>query len=176
MCGTACGACAATESCLQGTCKEALSSQSSPLVLRLLGREVTAGHITKVTLAVDLVKREQEPFPRMVDFRIVATKPVWLKSAVPGPALTKSGKSLQPFPPWNDPFRKRVDGSFQVLAYDAADTALLSEGRIATLEFALDELAPITLRLLKREQTFAPGEADAALQTTDYDGTVVVTR
>ena len=176
MCGVSCGSCASNESCLNGACAHAKSCSDCALSLRHLSKKVEGGKLREITLALEYAPREGEPRPRMADFHLRTSRPVWLKNATEGPALTVVNKSLANFEPWGEPWRRRLDGTFQLLAYEATSTDRLASGRIARLTFALDEWGPVRFSLKRREQVFAPPEADVVLQVSAYDGDVVVTR
>jgi len=176
MCGSACGACSAGQSCVQGSCQEAVSCTDCPLSLRVLDKILVGGKLREVTLAVDYAPLETEPRPRLADFRIRSSRPSVVRQAHAGPALTKAQKSLVSFEPWAEPWRRRADGAYQLLAYEATNTELVAEGRVLEVTLSLDEWGPVKFSLQRREQTFAPPDADLALQASSYDSEVIVTR
>jgi hypothetical protein len=155
---------------------EAVSCAECSLRLRLVGRRLVEGRLREVQLALDYQPQEGEARPRMGSFVIRASKPVWLKHAVPGPALVGANKTLAEFPPWGDRWRRLANGAFELLAYRSSSAEPIQTGEVARLTFALEEWGPVRFSILRREQTFAPQEADAPLQASRYDGLVIVTR
>lgn len=176
MCGNSCGACSEGQSCLQGSCQEARSCSDCPLTLRLVSKKLVAGKLREVTLAVDFAPAETEPKPRLADFRIRASRLALVRGARPGPALAQAHKDLLKFEPWQEPWRHRPDGSYQFVVYEATNTELVGEGRVLEMTLSLDEWGPVKFALQRREQTFAPAEADSALQSSSYENEVIVTR
>lgn len=176
ICGTTCGTCAAAESCVQGSCIPAVSCADCPLSLRLVGKKLVQGKLSEVTLAVEFSPAETEARPRMADFRIRSSRPAVVRAARGGPALANARKDLVLFEPWAEPWRRRADGAYQFLAYEATNTELVADGRVVELTLSLDEWGPVKFSLQRREQTFAPSEADLALQSSPYDSEVIVTR
>jgi hypothetical protein len=112
----------------------------------------------------------------MADFRIRSSRPAAVRAAHAGPALASARKDLVLFEPRAEPWRRRSDGAYQFLAYEATNTELVADGRVVELTFSLDEWGPVKFSLQRREQTFAPSEADLALQSSHYDSEVIVTR
>jgi len=80
------------------------------------------------------------------------------------------------FEPWAQPWRRRGDGAYQLVAYEATNAELVADGRVVELTLSLDEWGPVRFSLQRHEQTFAPSDADAALQASPYDTEVIVTR
>ncbi len=176
ICGEACGECADGESCLGGACAVAEACDDCPLALKLLSKELVDGKIHEVTLAIDFAPASSEPTPRVVDLRIHASKQVWMSSAVRGAALAAAGKDLHHFAPLDETWRELPDGTHQLIVYSGSTTTHIGTGRIATVKFRLEEWGPVTFSFVRREQGFAPPDADAALQASRYDGQVIVTR
>lgn len=142
--------------------------------LFLLDQTVVEGRVTGVVLALDYTPSSEEPRPRMADIRLLANLPVSLSQVVPGPALINADKDLFIDPDTGNPWRQRDDGALQFLVYSVANTHALASGRLLTLTFVLDSVQPVSFGLVRRNQTFAPPEADNALQATTYDMPVMV--
>jgi len=176
VCGQECGACADDASCVTGTCKQALNCQGCSLPFYTLSRKIVDGRIREVTFALDYAPAEHEPRPRLADLRVRANRKATLKSVQLGGALSSAGKALFVNSETGEPWKKRADGSFQILAYRATNTNPFGTGRLMTMTFELNELGPVEFTLVRRLQTFAPPEADAALQSTSYETAVVVSR
>ena len=62
------------------------------------------------------------------------------------------------------------------VVYEATNTELVGAGRFMEIPLSLDEWGPVKFALQRREQTFAPADADSALQSSSYDSEVIVTR
>lgn len=176
VCGQGCGSCDASQSCVQGRCQEAINCADCALRFFVVERRVVDGRIKQVTLAVDYQPTELEPRPRLADLRVVADRPVSLTSATAGPALTTVGKQLFVDESTGKPWKVRDDGTLQFLAYRATNTESFATGRMLTLTFTLDQLGPVRFALQRRLQTFAPPEADSALQASTFETEVVVSR
>lgn len=179
FCGEHGGDCPNGEVCEDGGCfpnSLSVSIQSQPTL-------VDAG-TKRVTLRIDYNPREGEPRPRMADLRLV-TEPFTVLKMVSASLLSTQPKDLYMDPYTELPWRIRTDGSVQFLIY-SADLAmadgLLIKGPLMTVTFDYDAKAEsdgqgaesFKVGLLKRHQTFAPFEADYALQESAYDHAVEV--
>jgi hypothetical protein len=107
--------------------------------------------------------------------------PVTLTAVSAGTALTDTGKQLYNDPITGNPWKVRTDGSHQLLVLSFSNTNRLAAGRIGTLDFSIDEPAltveagkHLAFRIVARDQTFAPPDADAAIAGTPLDRAVVV--
>ncbi len=176
ICGESCGDCSNSESCIAGSCQEAISCSDCPLRLELVERSVEDRRLTRVVLAIQYAPAETEPRPRLADFRIRADRPVQLMKAEEGLALASAEKELYVDEITNNPWKVRADGSYQMLVYGYANTRSFVEGRLVTFTFELDEPSPVTFSFVRHEQTFAPANSDAALQSSNYDAALVVSR
>jgi hypothetical protein len=176
VCGEPCGECGLRQACVAGACVEAVSCSQCALSLGLAdlsAAERARGHIA---LAIDHWPVPDDPAARAMDLRVVADADVELIGAVGGDALRLSNKDLYVDPETGSPFRRREDGSWQVFVYRRDSAEPIAAGRIATLTFAVEQGGPLTFKLQRRQQTFAPLLADAVLQATPYDQTLTVTR
>ena len=176
VCGEACGSCGEGTACLKGSCVSAEGCTDCFLRLKVLERTVQDGQISEITLALDHAPSDGQPRPRMADVRIQADHEVELLSVDAGPALLDADKDLYVDESSGRPFRRRPDGSYQMLAYGFANTRTLEPGRVLTMKFRTHESGPIAFSLVRRAQVLAPPEADALLQGSSYDQPVVVSR
>jgi hypothetical protein len=176
VCGQECGTCGDGEACLAGSCQNAAGCTDCALHLTVLGKKLTDGHIGEVSLAVDYAPPEGSERPRMSDVRLRVGGDLELVAAEAGAALTAADKSLYVDDMTQQPWKKRADGSYQLLAYGFANTRTFEPGRLMVLTFRGDALGPVTFSLVRRDQTFAPSTSDQALQSTSYDQAVVVSR
>jgi hypothetical protein len=176
VCGQACGTCGDGEACLLGSCQPAAGCTDCALHLTVLDKKLNAGHIVEVRVAVEYAPAEGSERPRMADVRLRASAELELVAAEAGPALTAADKSLYVDDTTQKAWKKRADGSYQLLAYGFANTRTFEPGRLIVLTFRGDALGPATFALVRRDQTFAPSVPDQALQSTPYDQAVVVSR
>jgi hypothetical protein len=192
VCGESCGsdgACAAAEDvCAWNQCyvaPAASSCEDCSLELRVLASTLDSSTNTlTATVAIDYNPEASEPNPRVLDVRLYANAPIVVKDVRGGDALKNAGKELVENPLTGKPWKGRGDGSKQMLVVSYTNTNRIQAGRILELDLTLDtSLFDSTMdlyrflpvKLLKREQTFAPLEADSAIQSTDFGAAVVVT-
>lgn len=176
VCGEICGTCDADETCLGYQCSKAESCADCPLKLVLLDSKTSASRFTSVTIGLDYSPRENEPKPTLADIRIVADSTAELIDIQTGPGLDDADKTLFVDPNTNKPFRKRNDGSYQMLVQSKENVKEFMAGRLLVMTFGVNGLGPVTFSLAKRVQTFAPLSADAPLQATDYQNLLVVSK
>ncbi|HET9955614.1 MAG TPA: hypothetical protein VFQ61_13965, partial [Polyangiaceae bacterium] len=176
ICGQECGSCGNGQSCVDGQCREGVSCADCGLQIRLLERQVLANKIVRTKIAVDYQATSEETGPRLVDTRIGADHVVNLVEAEPGPALIQTGKDLFVDETTHRAWQEKPDESFQLLAYSVSGTLRVKSGRLVTLTFDLAEPGPVRFSLLRHAQTFAPLDADNALQSSKYEQPLVVTR
>jgi len=174
LCGNDCGSCPSGLSCVAGSCLESIASSCSNCSLKLT--LVSTAPLTTSTqnyvLAIDYDPQSNEPHPRVADIRISATTAATLISVVPGPQLEAAGKQIVPNPDTGSLWTLR-DGTFQLLIMGFDNVNSLPIGRLATLTFTTSSQPPLpSFSLVKREQTFAPSEADRPLQLIAYDNPV----
>lgn len=176
VCGETCGTCPASQSCLDGVCIEARSCEDCSVQLSLIDTEIGETVIQRVKLAIHYIPTEGEPLARLADIRIRSSDDVTPIEAASGPALVNAGKSLYVDAETEKPFRVLDDGSTQLLVYSNSNMTALETGLIATVSYSLDSMGPVSFELVRRPQVLAPGNADDALQSTQYDRKVVVSR
>ena len=176
MCGKGCGSCGDGQSCIDGECREGTSCSDCGLQLRLLDRRVVSNKIVRVTLGIDFQESSKDAGPRLVDIRIDSDHVVRLISAEAGPALVETGKDLFFDETTRQSWQERSDRSYQLLAYSVAGAVRLKSGRLMKLSFDLAEPGPVRFSLLRHAQTFAPLDADSALQSSQYEQALVVSQ
>ena len=167
VCGEACGECGSDQECMEGSC------YPYTLQLSVSGR-ATVGAQTQITLLIDYDPRPGEPRPRMADFRITTDKSVNLEvdSVTMGPAMGKKQLYIDPIS--EKPWRIRPDGSVQLLIHSLTNLDTLREGHLLWITVTCEIEDSVKFSLIKRHQTFAPFEADFALQESAYNKAVVV--
>ena len=175
MCATDCGQCGTSEKCYWHQCYNPpvdTSCPTCPLKLSFVSKEVVEGQTTwKVILAVDYQAGSTPA--RIADVWVYANMDVTLVRVDPGSALPASDKALYTDPITGNAWKPRKDRSFQLLAMSLTNTNPIASGRIATLEFSLDDPGPVPFKLL-RHPSLAPEGANNDLDGTPYDSGVVV--
>lgn len=138
---------------------------------------VIGGDRSSVRIAIDYEPSDGEARPRIADFRIRGSKPFGVVAITPGPALAASKKELSTPPGAREPWRVRPDGTLQVLVQSTDAAVDLAPGRIAILEVTTaGPVEDLQLWLVRREQVFAPPDADGVLQASTYDAPLSVKR
>ena len=176
ICAAECGACGDGQSCIDGQCREGVSCRDCALQLRLIDRQVIDQKIVRVKLGVEVSVADDNSGPRLMDVRVLSDKVVQLVDATAGPALYQTGKDLFVDESTHTPWQQRGDQSYQLLAYSVSGTLRVSSGRVMTLTFDLAEPGPVNFSLVRHTQTFAPLDADSALQVTAYDQPLAVSQ
>lgn len=176
VCGEICGTCGADESCLDYQCTRAESCADCPLKLVLVDSKTSGSKLTSVTIGLDYFPRENDPKPTLADFRLFTDSSAELVDIRTGSGLEDAEKVLFVDPNTDKPYRKRNDGSYQMLVQSQGSVKEFAAGRLLTMTFQTDVLGPVTFSLAKRTQTFAPLSADAPLQATDYQNSLVVSK
>lgn len=175
LCGTVCGPCG-EGTCFWNACVSGPRDQAcSDCALRLSVREQTDG---EVTLSIDY-DGGGENAPRIVDLRLQASHPVSLVRVTPGNALTDAGKDLYRDPASGQLWRNLGHQIWGILGISLSNMNSIASGPLAELTFDLSGVEPgasVAFRLVKRHETFAPADADMALQGESYDAAVVVER
>lgn len=183
VCGEDCGQCSSGQCSVQRKCVSATPVACDDCSLKLSAADPTVsdGKITGVVLTVDYSPGDGEPQPRLIDLRLNSDKlaNVTLASAEAGDAVTSASKSLYTDPNTGNPWKVRTNDAgtvtgfqFLILATDNLNT--VGAGRLLTLTFTMNDPGPILFNLEKREETFAPAEADAAIAGSGYDESVIV--
>lgn len=144
------------------------------LKLSLIDQRRVNGTIQSVTLAIDYAPTEEQLRPRIADLRLVSSLPAVLSSVEAGAALNAAGKDFFVDPATLKPWRKRADGSWQLLILSTLNSNSINAGRIATLTYDVNSRSAISFSLVKRPETFAPADADDAINSTSYGKGVVV--
>ena len=187
-CGNLDGDCPESEVCMDGLC------QAAALKMELVSGEVFASDGKyHGTLQIDYMPRSTDTHPRIADLRINTNRSVDFEvdSISLGVAGTLADKIPYIDPISLKPWRYRPDGSVQVLVHtDLSDIAhadkRFEQGTLLIVNFVCDlkdddpttgiKENQVSISLVKRNQVFAPFEADLALQETAYDTAVVVTK
>jgi hypothetical protein len=174
VCGGACGTCESGKECSAGMCVAGVSCETCAMRLVLLDKRVADGRLLELTIGLDYQPSDQDERPRLLDLRLVAGMDARLMEVQPGEALLLAHKELYRDPETGAAFRKHGDGSYQLMAYSIGNTDTVGEGRIATLKFSVASSAPVPVQLVRRLESAAPPPADAALQSSSYDQSLVV--
>ena len=150
--------------------------------------EAGAGGAQEVTLALDFQPADGGALPAIADLRFAIAGPAEVLSVGVGQAVHDAGKELFVDPHTGQPFRVlpatgEAGSVVQLLVFSTGPSEPIPAGRLAVLRVAIDEAAagdpplgsvPVTVRLIEREETFAPPPADATLWGGGYGEPVVV--
>ena len=130
------------------------------------------GQTREVLVAVDFAPGKATTLPTMADLRVSVSGPVEVTSVALGAEVVAAKKRLYVDASTGKPFRTLPDGTVQLLLFSTGNTTPLPDGRLLVLRarFRSDVAsglalgsAPAVFRLVEREETFAPAEADALL-------------
>jgi hypothetical protein len=182
VCGTDCGAnsgaCPADQVCVQGSCMAPrdVSCADCPLQLKVVDHtQSDTGVLTGVTLSLVYAPAEGAAHPRIADFRIQADRAVTLTQAELGAPLASMGKELFVDPTSHDNWQELSPGVFQLLVISRTDAQRFGAGEFLRLHFAIDaHVGAASFHLVKRDEVFAPADANNVVQGTKYDAPVVV--
>lgn len=153
-----------TWSCEDRPCEPEVSC--SDCALRLRRAEDAEGADYRLTL--EYRPEGNEPRARLADVRLFAPPGVELESAVASAELRKAGKDLYQDEQTGARWKRRSDGSYQLLVLGMASTDFLPEGDLASLTFRGRAEGAGRFSLVRRGQVLAPARADAALQRSSY--------
>jgi hypothetical protein len=172
-CGGSCGRCPCDENC-----------ENCALRLSIIDQVVQDGWVREVTLALDFQPGADQALPTMADLRLAVSGPAQLLAVGLAQALLQADKEPALAPNTGRPFRRLDGGVHQVLLFSRTNTTPIEAGRWLLLRFRLGPqspddaadwtTAPAVIRLVQREETFAPPPADTALWSGDYSDPVVV--
>ena len=199
LCGTNCGTCNPEENCLEnrcvcvpqcagklcgaddgcgGSCSPCPRSQSCEncaLQLTLLESNETNGQVTSVRIGLSLNLPDGVPHPQIADLHLMMTGPAVLGRVGLGAAIINANKQLVPDPATGMPFR--VNGniySFMVLSTQNTNEIASGEWLILDLQLGDTGSEPVQVKVVEREQTFAPPPADLQLWgNSQGDGLVI---
>ena len=178
VCDTSCGTCGSTETCAAGGCYSENILNACPqcsLQLVVTDQTITNGLVTAVTLAVDYEPTATEPTPRMIDLYLTADETAQPLVATEGAALITAGKSLTTDSATGNAWLSTPSGDLRFFAFSAGNTNHIEAGRLFEISFLVSPgQAGLAFALVKREENFAPPEADAALYGQSYDAPVVI--
>lgn len=178
LCEAQCGTCGVDQGCVQGTCLAArdISCPTCPLQLTVANRTLDAsGALDTVTLSLVYAPAAGAARGRIADFRVQADRAVTLVGADLGAALTSTGKELFLDPTSQNPWQRPSEGLHQLLVVSRADTRRIEAGELLRLRFKLEVPVGIaSFRLVRRDEVFAPADANAVVQASGYDAPVVV--
>ena len=198
-CGASCGSCDSRSRCESGRCvctpqcagqtcgaDDGCGGRCEPCprisscaecVLRL--EVVSQSEITQVASTALVVLSVHLPPqatpPEVAEFRFRLSGPAILGRVGVGSAVVSSGKQLVPDPATGLPYR--VDGEiYSVVLLSTQNTDPITSGEWLYLDLQVSDTSsePVTLSLIKREQTFAPPSADLILWGEEYTDQVVI--
>ena len=171
VCGDDCGACGEGRQCLDGHCEGVTSCDTCPL--RLVYSNIITSDNTK-TIEIDLTYTPMEngAFARIFELYVVTDPPLEMKRVTEGEAITDSDKKISVNAETGNAWYETRIGRYRVSAMSLSNTNALSQGVLARLELeAPPRMVNTEARLWieRRQQIFAPEEADVMLQISPYD-------
>ena len=172
-CGASCGPCPTAESCTDCVLK-----------LSIVDHVIEDGLVSEITVALDFQPGADQPLPTMADLRLLVSGPAQLTAVGVATAVLDADKELLSDPNTGKPFRVLEGGVHQILVYSIADATPIQAGRWLLLRFRLGPESkrpaadwarePTTIRLVQREETFAPGPSDTVLWSGGFTAPIVV--
>ena len=199
LCGANCGTCNPEETCMENRCvcvpqcagklcgdddgcggscspcPRSQSCESCALQLTLLESNETNGQVTSVRIGLSLNLPDGVPHPQIADLHLMMTGPAILGRVGLGAAIINANKQLVPDPATGMPFR--VDGniySFMILSTQNTNEIGSGEWLILDLQLGDTGSEPVQVKVVEREQTFAPPPADLQLWgNSQGDGLVI---
>jgi hypothetical protein len=167
-CGQACTPCASDENC-----------SDCALRLHVVDREVVAGVVRSVTVALDYQPPAGAALPGVADIRMRLTGPATLERVGTGQALIDADKAPHADPATGKPFRTLADDSVQILVLSTGNVDPIGAGRWLLLQLRLGAdgqpaTRPVALELIVRESILAPPAADQLLWSADFGAPVVI--
>lgn len=125
---------------------------------------------------VDYFPSDLEPRPRIADVRLNVPAGLVLDNLTLGIAGLSASKELYVDPESGSPWKVRSDGNIQALIIALDNSNSLESGRLLTYTFSIPapQAGPVSVNLVKRDQTFAPPDSDSAIDTTSYDNVLEV--
>jgi hypothetical protein len=152
-CGGQCTPCPRSESC-----------ETCALRLRVLSTSEVGGQVSAVQVALSLQLPEGAPHPQIADIHLMMTGPAILGRVGLAEALINANKQLIPDPATGMPYR--VNGStysFMVLSTQNTHEIPTGDWLILDIQLGNTNAQPVQLKVVEREQTFAPPAADLQL-------------
>ncbi len=147
------------------------------LPLQIVERDVRDGVTRQVVVALDYAPTDGDAQPAMADFRLEIDGPARLMQVGMGAALLDAEKELVQDSRTGKPYVERDDGSYQFVLLSTRNTNTIGAGRLLLFRLALvpgEDANVVRVRLVQREQTFAPTAADATLWGVDNGGELVL--
>lgn len=164
VCGESCGTCEDGTACVNGDCAEVTSCDDC--TLRLV---YVASKGSRLQLALEYTPQKDEPRPRMIDVRVQADEDARLVLAQMSRELLDAGKRLVGDPRTGAAWMEdEATNTYRFLFLGTTSIDDIEPGRLLTLEFDAKGAGPFGFGIVKKDQVFAPGAADAALQRQDY--------
>lgn len=196
-CGEACGTCGAGEACLEGSCvcqpvcplagcgaddgcgskcvRCPSEASCTDCVLKLSLQEIRVEDGMRFAkVALHYTPAEGVAFPRIADIRVAVEGVATLTGLEIGPPLLDAGKTLHSDPETGRPYAELPDNVLQVLIMSLTNQNVIRGGLWVVYEFRLDDDQPASFRLVTREETLAPLEADTQLWGAALGGHVAV--
>jgi hypothetical protein len=116
-----------------------------------------------------------ERLPELLNIHLKTTGSVVIGRVGLGPALINTEKQLVPAPSTGLPYRVHGD-TYSLMILSTQNTKLIPSGDWIYLDLMIGDTSsePVSLRVVKRVQTFAPTSADMILWGEEYDTPVII--
>lgn len=170
-CGGICEPCPRTQNC-----------DSCVLQLKLIAEEATQGRVHTVRVELQVQLEEGAPKPQMADLRLQVKGPAVLGRVGLSDALINAQKSLVPDAQTGLPYRRSPAAEGEqgdLYAFTILSTQNRQEiagGSWLVFEFQIGDTRaqPVEISLVKREQIFAPIQADSLLWGDEFNQSLVI--
>lgn len=165
-CGGVCAPCPNTSSCEGCAARLVIHEQEMS----------SEGRLSAAVVALELNLNE-EARPEMADLRVMIEGPAQLARVALGEPLINSDKQLLNDPRTGEPFQVMAGGVHRFIVISTDNLNPITNGRWIYLRLLIGDTAtegPVQVKLLKREQTLVPLEADQQLWLDDYERPLVL--
>lgn len=169
VCNEHCGSCTHGKTCSLGACVALKNCTDCELALTIVEDSLLRQDYDEVVVAIDFFAPDGAPQARLAEFVLQVDGSAELIEARPGDDLVRAGKDLYRDSFTGRAFKRNADGTYRLLAYGTTRASTIFSGRLAELRLRMTDSGPITIRLQRKEHTFAPASADAWIQTSSYD-------
>jgi len=121
---------------------------------------------------------ELEPHPLMVDLRIKASSNATFINVLEGEALIASNKSVSTDPKTGNPWFELDENVFRIVIFSSSNLDTIGDGVLLKIQLvaSVNETDYATLNIIRRDDIFAPPSADSALQISNYDQPIVISK
>jgi hypothetical protein len=141
----------------------------------VIAQERISDHASTARIVLSVQLPDAAPLPEIADLRFKLSGPGIIGRIGLGAAPISAGKSIVPDPATGLPYR--VDGDiYSVMLISTQNIEPIPSGDWLFFDLQISDTSsqPVTLSLIKREQTFAPPSADLMLWGEEYTDQLVI--